>query len=312
MIWLTARQYRLPGLVAGLAVGFVSLALLYVALRAREIADGFDVPVDSEIVRTQIQSELGQSGFFAVIGVLAIFLSTFIAVFAGAALLAREFEERTHRLIWTQGISRERWLLSKMACVAAALVLAAAVLSLAAMLSSAVLPPLTATSGRFARFDMEAPVMIGWTLLTFAIGVLYGAVIKRALAALLATLLSSVALRIYFVAALRPSYIPPLELQSGATPPEGAWLFARRFVDASGHLVDPARVAAAMQNFGSHVADYQGNLERYLEDSGIFQPQLFQPAERLLAFEAIEFGALLALSATCALVALWFVSRMKA
>jgi ABC-type transport system involved in multi-copper enzyme maturation permease subunit len=45
--------------------------------------------------------------------VLLWFLPLFAGLFWGAPLVAREVEHGTHRLVWTQGVSRARWALVK-------------------------------------------------------------------------------------------------------------------------------------------------------------------------------------------------------
>lgn len=319
MIWLTWRQYRMPGLVAALAVAFVAGALLYIAVRAQLIAWSAGVRIDDPLVVAQIQTELGLTDLpYRVIGTVVMFLPAFVGLFAGVALLGREFEERTHRLIWTQGISRERWFLSKTALTAGALVVAAVALAVAAGLAATIplrlVPPLVPTAGRFTNFDIEAPDMIGWALLALCLAIAWSAVFKRTLPALLTTFVSFVALRIYVVAQLRPYYMPPEVHPLGQeTPlPDGAWLFATRFLDANGQPVDPGHVSALMSQFGEHAQGYGGDLNRYLRDNGVFQPFYFQPAERYWTFQAIELLLLLVASILCVLLALWLVRRVRA
>src|SRR5450755_2204300 len=58
---------------------------------------------------------------------IAVFLlPLLIGLFWGAPLVARETELGTHRLIWTQSISRGRWLSVKLATFMPAVVLSAA------------------------------------------------------------------------------------------------------------------------------------------------------------------------------------------
>ena len=58
-------------------------------------------------------------------GILLWFLPLFAGLFWGAPLVAREAEHGTHRLVWTQGVSRLRWALAKFGLVGAGVVLAA-------------------------------------------------------------------------------------------------------------------------------------------------------------------------------------------
>ena len=52
-----------------------------------------------------------------------------VGLFVGAPLLARELQHGTHRLAWTQSVTRRRWLLSKTLLLSLATALGAALLS---------------------------------------------------------------------------------------------------------------------------------------------------------------------------------------
>ncbi|MFE0578625.1 hypothetical protein [Streptomyces sp. 2P-4] len=47
---------------------------------------------------------------------LSQYLSLFLGLFVGAPAVAREFELGTHRLVWTQTITRRHWYLTRLAC----------------------------------------------------------------------------------------------------------------------------------------------------------------------------------------------------
>ena len=114
-----------------------------------------------------------------------------IGVFVGAPLLGQEFEHGTHRLMWTQSVSRHRWLTAKLAVPAAGVLLLGALLS--------VLGAWLCTGGRSAlmpwtwnRFDAlvyntVGPVPVAAALLALALGVLAGALLRRTVPAMAAT-----------------------------------------------------------------------------------------------------------------------------
>ena len=99
MTWLAWRQFRVSGaavyaLLAALAAAFVLVSL-------------------PDLTGATLIDTLGQGGSQATVygvGVLAMLaLPAVIGVFWGAPLVARELENGTHRLVWTQSISRTRW-----------------------------------------------------------------------------------------------------------------------------------------------------------------------------------------------------------
>ena len=64
------------------------------------------------------------------LGVLVLVAPGLIGMFWGAPLVAREFEEGTFRLAWTQSVTRTRWMAVKLAVVGLASMAAAGLLSL--------------------------------------------------------------------------------------------------------------------------------------------------------------------------------------
>jgi hypothetical protein len=69
-----------------------------------------------------------------------------VGVFVGAALLTRDLEVGTHRLVWTQGTPRSRWLATKLALVFGAVLPAGALVGV-----------LTADDSRTARRVRRRP-----------------------------------------------------------------------------------------------------------------------------------------------------------
>ena len=95
-------------------------------------------------------------------------------LFWGAPLLAKEFEDGTHNLAWTQGVSRRRWLRANVAwsLVAAALWGAA----LAALVSWWRFPE-NAVDSRFGAFDIQGIVPVAYALFAVTLGVAVGSVL---------------------------------------------------------------------------------------------------------------------------------------
>jgi ABC-type transport system involved in multi-copper enzyme maturation permease subunit len=50
-----------------------------------------------------------------------------VGMFWGAPLIAGEIEHGTHRLVWTQGVSRLRWAATKIALITTAVVVITAI-----------------------------------------------------------------------------------------------------------------------------------------------------------------------------------------
>jgi ABC-2 family transporter protein len=111
-----------------------------------------------------------------------------IGAMIGAPLVAREVEQRTHLVAWTQSVSRRRWYITKIAALTAALALA----GLTAGTANAWLQhPLAAgdtTSSRWSWFVSSNLALAGEAALAVALGVAFGALLRRTLPAIGATM----------------------------------------------------------------------------------------------------------------------------
>jgi hypothetical protein len=187
-------------------------------------------------------------------------------VFWGAPLIAREFENGTHRLAWTQSVTRTRWLAAKLAVVGLASVVVTGLLSLLVTWWSS--PIDRAHQNRFGSglFGERNVVPLGYAAFGFALGVLLGLVIRRTLPAMAATIVGYLAVRLAFTYAVRPNIFSPhhktlaldpnnigfgSENGGPATlmpnPPNlpDAWIYSTHIVDNAGHGLTSQTVATA-------------------------------------------------------------------
>src|SRR5271155_2232927 len=129
MMWLAWRQFRMQLLVA---VGLLALLAIYVlstgphialvfAATARACHDTCNPLNTSDANLTRLLPELND---------LVQLTPALIGMFWGAPFLAREVESGSIRLMFTQGISRTRWLVSKVLVVALASAVAGGLVSL--------------------------------------------------------------------------------------------------------------------------------------------------------------------------------------
>jgi hypothetical protein len=150
------------------------------------------------------------------LGVLVLVTPALIGMFWGAPLVAREFEEGTFRLAWTQSVTRTRWMAVKLAVVGLASMAAAGLLSLVVTWWSG---PLDRTDlNQFATFDQRGIAPIGYAAFAFTLGVLAGALIRRTLPAMFVTLAVFVAVRLTEFSWLRPRLLHPVLLNLALNP----------------------------------------------------------------------------------------------
>jgi hypothetical protein len=224
MIWLAWQQHRKQALFAIIGLAVLAALLVPTGLRMHRefVGTGLsqcldamsraefleNVPSDPVTGLPDCQRPAGQFhtlfDSFVTPAVLLVFLPLLLGLFFGAPLVAREVEHGTHRLVWTQGVTRRRWALVKIGVVGAS---AVAISAAYAALTTWWLTPLAlANGGRFdfGIFDMQGLVPIGYTCFGVALGVLAGTVWRRILPAMAATLVGFLGVRLAVTTWIRP------------------------------------------------------------------------------------------------------------
>lgn len=329
MIWLTWRQHRREALftLAGLAAIGALLAVTGLAMRnafddlglpdcvrrVREVGAG---PALGETCNRAFNQFYDRYDILNLVGVLLLALPLIVGLFWGAPLVAREVEQGTHRLVWTQGVSRRRWALVKLGLITPAVVLAAVGYGLGV---SWWMSPLNQgwEQSRFDAFffDMQGVAPIGYTLFAVALGVLAGTVWPRMLPAMAVTLVGFVGVRVAVGVLARHRYLPAEELtfpvQGGtrvADRIDGDWVLASGVRDAAGKLVAPnAQVICPPGATGPDGRVCGSDLGL---GPGAYNWQLYHPADRYWLFQAIETGIFVALAALLIVLAVRRIRRI--
>jgi len=292
VIWTTWRQHR-PEALVGLATLVAAAALVFVADWVHALQSG-----NATNLASAVQLSL------AVLPVLA-------GMFVGAPLLARELEQGTHRLVWTQGTTRRRWLAVKLVLVVAAVVAGAALLT--AYFTVVVNNQhVTLAGGRIANssnpwlwFDEEGPAFVGYTAFALALGIAAGAVIGRSYPAMAVTLVGYVAARLPIAIFARPNYLPPLRLQLSAFETfelphmQDAMEYPAHYQDAA-----TGRVLSL-----SDVTSRLGGPEGALAPHGIVGWANYQPGDRFFLFQGIETAIFAGLAALLLGLAYYWTTR---
>jgi hypothetical protein len=243
-------------------------------------------------------------------------LPALVGLFCGAPLFARELEQGTHVLAFTQSVSRIRWMASKFAVAA----LPALVVVLALQLlvewwvtAAGAMGPLLSGPFPGLTFDGGSTAPVAYTLFAFSLGMFVGAAFRRTLVAMTATLVVFVVVR-FGMSVVRKLLWPAQRLVSDdptQTPAGPTSIVVRYgFLDANGAQVPPKPVyetgCAAAGNNPAPTTDFatcyrQHGLAKKFAD--------VIPPEAAGALHLVDSGIYLGLAVLLVLATGWALRR---
>ena len=341
--WLQARTQTLISLaiLAGLgvlaAITGVQLSHLYGSLVAH-CQSGCDLAAGRFLSHAGFLSQL--------FDLLARVGPALIGIFWGAPLVARELETGTHRLAWTQTVTRRRWVVIKVGLVGFASVGVAGALALTVTWWSRAIDAVNAN--QYALFDRRGVVIVGYAAFAFASGAFIGAVIRRTVPAMATTLgvyaftlvaatvwvrphlLSPVTSTVSLLDAdqfgFSSSNGAPLTIDAQASGPPNTWTLSSRLVNSSGHTATAVERAAFLhQNCptiglppsapSGHATSGPGPGSAAVEACRTEASKAFHlvvrylPADRYWRLQWLELGIFVALALVAAVGCCWWVTR---
>ncbi|MEV0805264.1 transporter [Micromonospora sp. NPDC050200] len=328
MIWLTWRQHRKQALFTAIGLAILATFMIPTGLAMRHtfadkgLADCVRalgtaslVPASADTCGKASAEFNSQYGTMSMIGILFLVLPLLVGLFWGAPLVAREVEAGTHRMVWTQGVSRRHWAMVKFGVAGAGALATAVVYGLG---MSWWLTPISQAGqhGRFNVFffDMQGPAPIGYTLLAVALGVFAGTIWPKVLPAMTATLTGFVGLRVTLTTLARPHYLPartltlPIKDATVQTNPAAEdWILSYGIRDSSGRMLTAnAQMACAPDATGPGAAC---GADLGL-GPGSYNWQLYQPGDRFWLFQGIEAGIFVAMAALLLYLAVRRIRRI--
>ncbi|GAA2284096.1 ABC transporter permease [Actinomadura luteofluorescens] len=210
MIWLNWRQFRLQAIAGAAGLVLIAAYLLYLGLDIREAHDAYrarctDTAACAQAV-AQFQGAYRNPLLFLAAGLQLI--AVVIGAFWGAPLIARELELGTHRLVWSQSVTRRRWLIGRMAFVGLAAVILTGLA--AVLLTWAASPYDEVAADRFGTIEFGARNIapIGYALLAFALGTTVGLFVRRTLPAMAITGVVFIVVQFAVPNLVRPHLMP--------------------------------------------------------------------------------------------------------
>ncbi|WP_086850543.1 ABC transporter permease [Amycolatopsis kentuckyensis] len=309
MIWLVWRQHRRQALFTLAALAALAAVMVPTGLSMHAKYDSLglgacravlgsasmitqtDAVSRCENLGHEFQQEFGGMVFIAI---LFVVLPVLVGVFFGAPLVAREIEQGTHRLVWTQGVTRLQWALAKFGLVGAM----TAVLSVGYALGVSwwFQPLVTASTGRlnYLSFDVQGIVPIAYTLFALALGVFAGTYWRKVLPAMGIALVGFAAVRVAIEVLARPRYLPAENVTFAPTggqtpnPASGNWVMDVGVRNAAGDLVLPNAQIGPCPPGGCADTVAGAGAQNWVQ---------YQPGDRFWLFQGIETGIFVLLAA---------------
>lgn len=277
MIWLTWRQHRAQLLSTAALLLIIGGGLLVHGLGTADLRGDLTGPDLESAVSGHFRAA------YQVLGWLPL-LPGLIGLFWGAPLVARELERGTHRLAWTQSVTRRRWLVAKLGGLG--LVATAGGLAVGFVVDTW-LSTFEGTRfgeriGDAALFSSSGVAAGAWWLFAFTLGAAAGAVVRKLLPALAVTI--AVFLVVMFVF---------FDLRTSFAEPE-------RLVDPQGIPAGLVTGSAYVAPDGTEVADipecadvHRDDMSACVNGSDYTSVLYVQPETRYWQFQWTEAGILL-------------------
>jgi hypothetical protein len=261
---------------------------------------------------------------------LLLVVPVVIGVFWGAPLASREFEAGTFRLVWTQSVTRTRWLLGKLGLGLFVSMASAGLLTLMVTWWSSPIDRVQSNVYNALNFSARDIAPIGYAAFSFVLGVTAGVLLRRLLPAMFVALAGFVAVREIVARWVRPNLFTPLHkvLSIGAGSPIGfdltpsairvvtttrgllsnGWVYSVQLVDKAGHgpsqaflrQVCPFNRSTGIANIHACTVSVAAKFHEVVT---------YQPASRYWSFQWCEVAIFLGLAAVLAGVCVAWIRR---
>jgi hypothetical protein len=314
MIWLTWRQHRRQALFTLVGLAVLAAFVVPTGLSMRHAFTRLDLAdcltgAPGRGCAANLDKFSNAYGSLVFVSVLLLVVPLMVGLFWGAPVIAREVEQGTHRMIWTQGISRRHWALVKFGLLGGAVAVFAIVDGLGTSWWYEPLSRVDIRQSRFTEvfFDMQGVAPVGYTLFAVALGIFAGSLLPKVLPAMALTLAGFVGARVAVALLARPHYMSPvagdqpIQIPDGASDLAGSWVLSKEVHQADGTFVTSGTIRCpAGGDSGSCAADAGLGLR-----PGAYNHRVFQPGDRFWTFQWIETGVFVALAA----LLIWFAIR---
>ena len=322
MIWLAWRQFRTPAVAV--AAILVAVAVVY-GVTGPGLAHMYDTVIKPCTTNHDCHSVtsifLAKDRLLQEISKLLLYFPVLLGMFWGAPLVAREMETGTFRLSWTQSVTRRRWFANRAGMVVLASLVATGLLSL--MITWWSSPFDTFDHFAFGTFDQRDIVSIGYAAFAVTLGVAAGALLRRTIPAMGATLVGFVAVRYFVTDWIRKRLESPVRIttkflatvtnggrsitrQIGHGLKPGDWVVSNTVVNAGGHAV-PQIGLISIQHCDRLAVNEA--FQKCVDSYHLRSVLAYQPAGRYWLFQWEEMSIFLALAVILSAFSYWWIRR---
>jgi ABC-type transport system involved in multi-copper enzyme maturation permease subunit len=318
MMWVTWRQHRIEALVGGLVLmcAIVFLVVTGLNLVAAYQNTGVASCVAQHVTCVGSRRAFGQyfhEGGIAGASLWLNFLPLLVGMFIGAPMVARELEQGTHRLAWTQSITRFRWMVVKLGLLIGVTLLAFMVLDAFMIWWNG---PIDSALGPWETFDLQGTVPLAYALFGLVLGMVVGTLVRRSVPAMAITIVAFLLLRLLVATLVRPHFLPPLSYtwpgtQNDPRAYQGDLVINQTMVDRFGHQLSAADISRLCSNpaLPKGGTEQQTAFMQCVDHFGFLNLGYYQPADRFWLFQGIETTLFLALAVALVVFTIWWVAR---
>jgi ABC-2 family transporter protein len=261
-----------------------------------------------------------------------------VGMFLGSPLIAKEYEEGTNKLAWTQSTSRRKWVTIKLVWALGFAALYGLAITLLVTWWSRTLNSLNQDRFNTGEFDIQGLMPFAFSIFFTAVGIMMGTWFRKTLVGLGVTLVIFVVFMASFGQWIRPHYAPAIFVTAPMGQnsieqkiPTGAWILKKAIVDKNGNAFDsfntanmPSRCQNLIQQIktvngkaGSHITvdptpNGKDPIDDCLNNAGYHQIAKYQPKYRYWDFQRIEAGIYLGMAALAIGTTYWLVLRRDA
>jgi ABC-type transport system involved in multi-copper enzyme maturation permease subunit len=236
-----------------------------------------------------------------------------IGAFWGAPLLTREFEDRTYRMVWTQSVTRNRWLTTKLVVSGVAAVASVATVALVFTWWSG---PIDSGGNRIgtANFAQRGIVPIGYALFGLTLGALAGTILKRTIPAMAASLSGFFLVRILVQKVVRTHLLGTKSVSrtSFVSNELHGWIVSTRTVDAAGQAISTKTAETTLTaacNITRATPDVDAALAACAHKLGIHDIAQVHTTDQFWALQTAELGLFIALTAITTATCFWWLNH---